>query len=74
MENVSFKKHKPVLPAKQVGQVQGTCSSPADRSTLLWVQLRAKIVIADTTPLDQDGRGGHSEQPIVDIPEATKDM
>ena len=35
---------------------------------------RTKIVIADTTLLDQDGRGGHSEQPIVDIPEATKDM
>ena len=44
------------------------------RSTFLWVQLRAKVVIADTTPLDQDGRGGHSEQPIVDIPEAKKDM
>ena len=31
-------------------------------------------MIADTTPLDQDGRGGHREQHIVDIPEATKDM
>ena len=28
------------------------------RSTLLWVQLRTKIVIADTPLLDQDGRAG----------------
>jgi hypothetical protein len=33
-----------------------------------------RIVIADTPLLDQDGRGGYSEQPIVDIPEAKKDM
>ena len=35
---------------------------------------RTRIVIADTPLLDQDGRGGYSEQPIVDIPEAKKDM
>ena len=44
------------------------------RSTLLWVQKTNEKVIADTPLLDQDGRGGHSEQPIVDIPEAKKDM
>ena len=44
------------------------------RSTFLWVQLRAKVVVADTTPLDQVGRGGHSEQPFVVSTEAKKDM
>ena len=44
------------------------------RSTLLWVQKTNEKVIADTPLLDQDGRGGYSEQPIVDIPEAKKDM
>ena len=33
-----------------------------------------RIVIADNPLLDQDGRGGYSEQPTVDIPEAKKDM
>ena len=39
-----------------------------------WYRFRTRVVIADTPLLDQDGRGGYSEQPIMDIPKAEKDM
>ena len=44
------------------------------RSTLLWVQPRTRIVIADTPLFDQDGRGGISEQPVMDISQAEKNL
>ena len=33
-----------------------------------------EIVIADTPLLDQDGRDGNREQPVMDIPQAEKDL
>ena len=35
---------------------------------------KTRIVIADMPLLDQDGRGGVSEQPDMDIPQAEKNL
>ena len=44
------------------------------RSTLLWVQISTRKVIADSLLLDQDGRGGNSDQPVMDFLQAEKDL
>ena len=50
------------------------CDSYALSVTLLWVQIFDRQVIADTLLLDQDGRGWNSDQPVMDIPQAEKDV